>query len=79
MVGAICGITSGVVSYIFGCHRTRKRAEADKIELLRYIKLQNNLYDVAEKQWKEEYDGLYASYLALKRDTEERDYGSCSA
>ena len=76
MAGAICGITSGVVAYIFGCHRTKKKNEKEKIELLRYIKLQNNLYDVAEQRWKEEYDGLYASYLSLKKDTEDRDYGT---
>jgi hypothetical protein len=76
MAGAICGITSGIVSYIFGCHRTKKKNENEKKELLRYIKLQNNLYDVAEQRWKEEYDELYTSYLEMKKDTEERDYGT---
>jgi hypothetical protein len=76
MAGAICGITSGVVAYIFGCHRTKKKTEKEKSELLRYIKLQNNLYDVAEQRWKEEYDELYASYLSMKKDTEDRDYGT---
>jgi hypothetical protein len=75
MAGAICGITSGVVAYIFGCHRTKKKNENEKKELLRYIKLQSNLYDVAEQRWKEEYDDLYSSYLQMKKDTEDRDYG----
>ena len=75
MTGAICGITTGIISYIFGCHRTKKKYENEKKELLRYIKLQNDLYDVAEQRWKEEYDELYTSYLSLKTNTEERDYG----
>ena len=70
MTGAICGITSGVISYIFGCHRAKRK------ELLRYIKLQNNLYDVAEERWKDEYDALYTAYLDMKKETEERDYGT---
>ena len=76
MTGAICGITSGVISYIFGCHRTKKKNELERKELLRYIKLQNNLYDVAEERWKDEYDALYTAYLDMKKETEERDYGT---
>jgi len=79
----VAGVVGAVIGGIFGSWFTTRRLKVkydkDKKDLLRYIQLQEELYQQREQQWSQQYQKLYKVYEELEKDSLERDYDEFKA
>jgi NADH:ubiquinone oxidoreductase subunit 5 (subunit L)/multisubunit Na+/H+ antiporter MnhA subunit len=73
------GICGGVVGYWLGSKKQFKKVKTENNDLIEYIKLQTELYNLQERAWKDQYNELDKMYKDLHRDTLDRDYDEFKA
>lgn len=68
-----------MVGYWFGSRKQFKKVKTENNDLIEYIKLQTELYNLQERAWKDQYNELDKLYKELHRDTLDRDYDEFKA
>jgi Ca2+-binding EF-hand superfamily protein len=69
--GAVLG---GAVGWGFASRQNGKRHNNEKLELIKYIQLQDEIGQEKDKAWQAEYTKLWTAYEKLDKETVERDY-----
>ncbi len=69
--GAVLG---GAVGWGFANRQNGKRHNIEKLELIKYIQLQDEIGQEKDKAWQGEYTKLWTAYEKLDKETVERDY-----
>lgn len=79
VVGAITGVLGSVLGSWLTSKKLKTKYDKDRKDLLKYIQLQDELYQQREQQWSAQYQKLYKVYEELEKDSLERDYDEFKA